>query len=308
MKKTKLTDGREKENEALKEIFNKKKKELGLTQAILAEKLDVSQGAVNMYLNSINPLNTPIASRFAELLNVPVSDFSPRLAAEIERMAQTIASTTMQVSHSTLKDRLIYAREQKGISQEQLGKAINKSQSAIAALETGRNQGSTNIAKIAEILGVSAIWLETGQGEMYSNTPIPFDNNVNLSLKHILHRIPVISWVQAGCWRGIEYYRDDDLEYIEITTDIKDGFGLRVQGDSMMPEFAQGDIIVVAPHAQPENGSYVVVVQDDKATFKKLVYDGTTPYLKPLNPQYPMLSWDESTRIVGVVKQKIKTY
>ena len=28
MKKTKLTDGREKENEALKEIFNKKKKEL----------------------------------------------------------------------------------------------------------------------------------------------------------------------------------------------------------------------------------------------------------------------------------------
>ena len=170
MKKTKLTDGREKENEALKEIFNKKKRELGLTQAILAEKLDVSQGAVNMYLNGINPLNTPIASRFAELLNVPVSDFSPRLAAEIERMAQTIASTTMQVSHSTLKDRLIYAREQKGISQEQLGKAINKSQSAIAALETERNQGSTNIAKIAEVLGVSPMWLETGQGEMYPIT------------------------------------------------------------------------------------------------------------------------------------------
>lgn len=144
-----------------------------------------------------------------------------------------------------------------------------------------------------------------------SDSSLPFfDNNVNLALKHILRRIPVISWVQAGCWRGIEYYSDDDLEYIEITTDIKDGFGLRVQGDSMMPEFAQGDIIVVAPHAQPENGSYVVVIQDDtnEATFKKLVYDGAKPYFKPLNPQYPMLESNENTRIVGVVKQKIKMY
>ena len=144
-----------------------------------------------------------------------------------------------------------------------------------------------------------------------SDSSLPFfDNNVNLALKHILRRIPVISWVQAGYWRGIEYYSDDDLEYIEITTDIKDGFGLRVQGDSMMPEFAQGDIIVVAPHAQPENGSYVVVIQDDtnEATFKKLVYDGAKPYFKPLNPQYPMLESNENTRIVGVVKQKIKLY
>lgn len=103
MKKTKLTDGREKENEALKEIFNNKKKELGLTQAILAEKLDVSQGAVNMYLNSINPLNTQIASRFAELLNVQVSDFSPRLAAEIERMAKNVtpASTAPRINEIT---------------------------------------------------------------------------------------------------------------------------------------------------------------------------------------------------------------
>ena len=208
----------------------------------------------------------------------------------------------------TLKERLVYAREQKKMSQTALGKAIGKSQSAIAALETGRNQGTTHIAKIADVLGVSPMWLETGQGEMYSNTPIPFDNNVNLSLKHILHRIPIISWVQAGNWREVELYNNDELEYIDITSHIQDGFGLRVQGDSMMPEFAQGDIIVVAPHAQPENGSYVVVVQDNEATFKKLVYDGAKPYFKPLNPQYPMLESDENTRIVGVVKQKIKLY
>ena len=189
MKKTKLTDGREKENEALKEIFNRKKKELGLTQAVLAEKLNVSQGAVNMYLNSINPLNAQIASRFAELLNVQVSDFSPRLAAEIERMAQTIMSAS--TDSTTLKERLIYAREQKGISQEQLSKAIVVSQSAIAALETGRNQGTTHIAKIADVLGVSPMWLETGQGEMYPITtasPNPANFAPRINELHDIHR------------------------------------------------------------------------------------------------------------------------
>nr|DAE23276.1 MAG TPA: Repressor protein CI [Myoviridae sp. ctTK08] len=205
-------------------------------------------------------------------------------------------------------ERLYEAAAEKEVAgQSALARALGQTPQVVKNWEA-RGISKNGMLLAQKKLGVSAIWLETGQGEMYSNTPIPFDNNVNLSLKHILHRIPVISWVQAGCWRGIEYYRDDDLEYIEITTDIKDGFGLRVQGDSMMPEFAQGDIIVVAPHAQPENGSYVVVVQDDKATFKKLVYDGAKPYFKPLNPQYPMLESNENTRIAGVVKQKIKLY
>lgn len=205
----------------------------------------------------------------------------------------------------TLQERLIHARKQKQMSQAQLGKAIGKSQSAIAALETGRNKASTDIAKIANALGVSAIWLETGQGEMLGTYQLP--NNVTTTGYH-LNRVPVISWVRAGEWRDIEHYDCEDTEYIQITKDIKDGFALRVQGDSMQPEFADGDIIVIDPHAPQDNNSYVVAIHDDKATFKKLVFDGETPYLKPLNPQYPLLSWDENTRIIGVVKQKIKTY
>ena len=206
-------------------------------------------------------------------------------------------------------ERLYEAAAEKEVAgQSALARALGQTPQVVKNWEA-RGISKNGMLLAQKKLGVSAIWLETGQGEMYpAAITNVFDNNVNLALKHALRRIPVISWVQAGYWRGIEYYSDDDLEYIEITTDIKDGFGLRVQGDSMMPEFAQGDIIVVAPHAQPENGSYVVVVQDNEATFKKLVYDGAKPYFKPLNPQYPMLESDENTRIAGVVKQKIKLY
>jgi HTH-type transcriptional regulator for conjugative element R391 len=208
----------------------------------------------------------------------------------------------------TMKRLYEAAAEKEVAGQSALARALGQTPQVVKNWEA-RGISKNGMLLAQKKLGVSAIWLETGQGEMYpAAITNVFDNNVNLALKHILRRIPVISWVQAGYWRGIEYYSDDDLEYIEITTDIKDGFGLRVQGDSMMPEFAQGDIIVVAPHAQPENGSYVVVVQDNEATFKKLVYDGAKPYFKPLNPQYPMLESDENTRIVGVVKQKIKLY
>ena len=123
-----------------------------------------------------------------------------------------------------------------------------------------------------------------------------------------LSRVPVISWAQAGNWRAIEHYDGDDMGYVQTVKPIEGGFALRIHNDSMQPEFTDGDIIVIDPHASQNAGSYVVAIHDNQTILRKLVLDGTTPYLKPLNPQYPILSWDEGTRIVGVVKQKVKTY
>lgn len=66
-----------------------------------------------------------------------------------------------------LKDRLKLARANKNLTQEQLGKAIGKSQELIGAIESGRNKGTKSIGSLAAVLGVSAVWLETGKGDMY---------------------------------------------------------------------------------------------------------------------------------------------
>lgn len=88
--KQRLTDERVLENDALKEIFNAKKKALGLTQESIAEKMGMTQGAVGAYLRGINPLNAQAASLFAQFLQVSVEEFSPRLAAEIGNMSIAI--------------------------------------------------------------------------------------------------------------------------------------------------------------------------------------------------------------------------
>ncbi|MFH7097089.1 LexA family protein, partial [Klebsiella pneumoniae] len=86
-----------------------------------------------------------------------------------------------------------------------------------------------------------------------------------------------------------------------------DGFWLRVQGDSMTSptglSIPEGMDILVDTGREPKNGSLVIAKLDDanEATFKKLVIDGGQKYLKPLNPQYPLMQVNGNCRIVGVV-------
>ena len=202
----------------------------------------------------------------------------------------------------SFNERVRQRRLELGLSQAELGRLAGVPQSTIGQIENGRNKSSTKILELANALRTTVEYLVNGEKSGARGV-----SNV-AATGYQLDRVPVISWVQAGNWRGIEHYDSDDMEYVQTVKFIEDGFALRVHGDSMQPEFAEGDIIVIDPHAPQDAGSYVIAVHDDQATFKKLVFEGTTPYLKPLNPQYPVLSWDESTRIVGVVKQKVKTY
>ena len=43
----------------------------------------MNQSSVSHYLNGVNPLNANVASAFAKILEVPVADFSQRLAQQI---------------------------------------------------------------------------------------------------------------------------------------------------------------------------------------------------------------------------------
>ncbi|MBB3004408.1 phage repressor protein C with HTH and peptisase S24 domain [Paraburkholderia tropica] len=64
---------------------------------------------------------------------------------------------------NTFGDRVREKREELGMSQEGLGKAAGISQSTIAQIERGRNQGTKHILSLARALGVDAEWLETGR-------------------------------------------------------------------------------------------------------------------------------------------------
>lgn len=124
--------------------------------------------------------------------------------------------------------------------------------------------------------------------------------------------VPLVSWVIAGKWETVcdSFQPWDADEWIETEINGANVFALTVKGDSMEPEFQEGDTIIVNPHIKPEHGDYVVVKNDeDAATFKQLKKYGKTRVLHPLNPKYEDIELSETVqyKIVGKVVQKIKT-
>jgi len=82
----------------LKSLFQAKRGELKLTQEKLAAELGdgVTQGAVSHFMNGRTALNANAAVVFARALRVPVSDISPTLAAQIEKMSQGLPGKVVQ--------------------------------------------------------------------------------------------------------------------------------------------------------------------------------------------------------------------
>jgi DNA polymerase V len=84
-------------------------------------------------------------------------------------------------------------------------------------------------------------------------------------------------------------------------------YALMVLGDSMQPEFIEGEVIVVEPEGIAKDGAYVVAWANDEYIFRQLVRHEEGWMLKPLNPLYPNIPVDDLKEVVkGVVVLKKK--
>ncbi len=83
-------------------------------------------------------------------------------------------------------------------------------------------------------------------------------------------------------------------------------FALMVLGDSMLPEFAEGEIIVIEPEGLARDGSYVLAYHDGEHIFRQLVNRNGRWYLHPLNPGYPDAEIADLSAVKGVIIQKQK--
>jgi len=71
----------------------------------------------------------------------------------------------MITSLNTFGERLLFAREKRGLSQDQLGEKAGVSQVTINHIEKGRNASSKKLVDIARALKVPAEWLASGEGQ-----------------------------------------------------------------------------------------------------------------------------------------------
>lgn len=145
------------------------------------------------------------------------------------------------------------------------------------------------------------------------------ESNVEpLHLNRNVIKVPIYGEIPAGV--PVEMIEDDFIEeYEEVDADFARGskvlFGLKIKGDSMYPEFRNGDNVIFQKVDTCENGDYCAVsINGTECTFKKVIRKENGITLMPLNSAFePMFYTNQEIEelpitILGVVVEVRRTY
>ena len=196
--------------------------------------------------------------------------------------------------------------------------SIDKAQAIEAALEIhdGRLQAALNWQRVPAVIRAqveieqsrSAAMRHGVREAMRSSNPLarlrqlfePIDDDEasNIIMPAAgLRPIPIINKVAAGYPReftDLDYPRaiaDDYLACPDVSD--PDAFAARVVGDSMEPDYHEGDMVVFSPQVKIDatGGAdcFVRLERDARTTFKRVYLEagGKTLRLQPLNSAYP---------------------
>lgn len=226
--------------------------------------------------------------------------------------------------NNTPADRIRKRMTELKLKQVDLMFATGATKGAVSKWLSGANVPNGGyLIKLAGYLRTNANYLLTGEGDENQEDPSPkvkLDEDGVIVPLYKERQIPILNWVKAGRWS--DYYDDAIADDFEIVFD-NGSYGryvycLIIEGNSMYPDFSEGDVIFVDPNLTPNAGDYVVAILngENKATFKKYRPRGFDEQgreycqLVPSNPDYPIIdSRYEPFEICGVaieVKKRLK--
>lgn len=176
---------------------------------------------------------------------------------------------------------------------EELASRVNSDTGNLSRIETGKQGVSKEmLEKLAKAFGCTVTDLFAGAEGADNVSKVPLGTR----------RIPLISYVQAGhMTEAIDPYSiGNSEEWLLTDLDLAmNAFALKIKGDSMLPEFREGDTVIIDPSVQPLPGDYVVAKNcENEATFKKYRPRGINERgeqvfeLIPLNEDYPSMRSD----------------
>ena len=90
----------------------------------------------------------------------------------------------------------------------------------------------------------------------------------------------------------------------ESACDDAEAFALMVLGDSMAPEFNEGEIVIIEPSGEARDGSYVLANAGGEWIFRQLRRADSGWQLAALNPAYAAIAIADLGTVRGVIIQK----
>lgn len=168
--------------------------------------------------------------------------------------------------------RIAQLRRERGMNQEELAELAMLHRVTVAKYETGQVEpGALAIGRIADALGVST-------DELLCRTEKlpPF-------LSIVKNAVPIIG--EIACGQPIT--AEQNIEgYANLPDGVYADFALRCKGDSMMPTFSPGDLVLIRQQPEVEPGQIAAVGIGGEATLKRFYASGDGVMLVADNPAY----------------------
>lgn len=157
-------------------------------------------------------------------------------------------------------------REQRGLTQEQLGKMVDVSRSTITQWERGwTTPRMGNVQLLAGALGVSTADIIADE--------LPPSNAIKPTTAKPAYA-PLLGRVHAGKAQEPDVLQDAIPVSYEIIKRHPQGYFLQVEGDCMDNVYPEGCFILIDPEQRPSNGSIAVVSIDGADYVMRRLYRG----------------------------------
>lgn len=191
---------------------------------------------------------------------------------------------------------------------EQVGQAVGVGKSTVKKWEDGyiSNMRRDKIALLAKVLKMNPVSFITGEFKEEEDQAIPLPQT-NVFMR------PVYDSISAGFGVIAQDVPVDYMPtYITCPSEQDKYIWINVHGDSMSPLIDDGSKILVKKQSSVDSGQIAaVLVDDEEAVVKRVLYNDNTVELHSVNPYYPprVFKNNDVTRvqILGLVKEVSKS-
>lgn len=150
---------------------------------------------------------------------------------------------------------------------------------------------------IADKLGVSLHWLETGEGDPLQNIAVQYD------AQRLAKQIPLINLAQAFTFNQSKL-DSENHDFIVVGQNIPERvFAVKHVGESMLPRFHSGSILIVDPQQPLRDGDYVLAKSNriPEAIFRQYLVGANATYLAPFNSRFETIEISNADDVIGKV-------
>lgn len=201
----------------------------------------------------------------------------------------------------TFGDRIRTLLAEKGISQAELARQVGTKQQTISYIVRGDGPAQTSryAAKIAAVLNVNPLWLQTGEGRQ-TDPIVPTAHSASSSLAEAA-LVAIFPSSEIG-----KYLLGGDVQPSGgLMSEVKspqEAFAFEITDNSMYPMFKTGDVVVIERGLPPEPSDYVIATTESgDAVFRRYRSKRGGFELVPENTDWDALSSDEGVTIHGVM-------